>query len=133
LVDFYERVSVKARPFEDVEVWKAAHQWVLAAYKHTQRFPREELLGLTSQLRRASIAVPANIAEGFGKRGKMDKVRFYNIAQGSLNECRYYLILSHDLGFGDSNHLLQEQSRIGRMLHAYAKAVTVAPLPTTNY
>ena len=124
---------MKSQSFEDVEVWRVAHQWVLSVYKYTQKFPREELFGLTSQLRRAAVSVPANIAEGFGKRGKLDKVRFYNIAQGSLNECRYYLILSHDLGFGDSNHLLQEQSRIGRMLHAYMKAITTASLQTTSY
>jgi four helix bundle protein len=64
--------------------------------------PKHELFGLTSQLRRAAVSVPANFAEGFKKRGLADKVRFYNIAQGSLEECRYYLILARDLRYGDS-------------------------------
>ena len=65
--------------------------------KPAKSFPKSETYGLTSQFRRAAVSVPANIAEGFRKRGRADKVRFLNIAQGSLEECRYYLILSDDL------------------------------------
>lgn len=71
---------------------------MLDIYKLSQGFPREEMYGLTSQFRRAAISVAANIAEGFKKRGQSDKARFLNIAHGSLEECRYYLILSADLG-----------------------------------
>ena len=85
---------MKSRTFEDVEVWHKAYSWVLEIYKFTEGFPKHELFGLTSQLRRAAVSVPANFAEGFKKRGLADKVRFYNIAQGSLEECRYYLILA---------------------------------------
>jgi four helix bundle protein len=69
---------------------------------------RHELFGLTSQLRRAAVLVPANFAEGFKKRGKADKARFYNTAQGSLEECRYYLILAQDLGYGETTELKKD-------------------------
>ena len=81
-----------AKTFEDLIVWQKAHQFVLEIYKLTSDFPGYELYGLTSQMRRAAVSIAANIAEGFGKRGKADKVRFLNIAQGSLEESRYYLI-----------------------------------------
>lgn len=90
------RVGLKvdmARRFEDLIVWQKAHQLVLAIYNYTESFPKQEIFGLTAQFRRASISVPANIAEGFKKKSKLDKMRFMNIAQGSLEECRYYLIL----------------------------------------
>jgi four helix bundle protein len=89
---------MKSRTFEDVDLWRKAHAWVLAIYTFTNKFPNHELFGLTSQLRRAAVSVPANFAEGFKKLGVADKLRFYNIAQGSLEECRYYLILARDLG-----------------------------------
>ncbi|MFT3743230.1 MAG: four helix bundle protein [Pyrinomonadaceae bacterium] len=83
-----------ARSFEDVEIWKKAHAFVLEAYRLTDEFPKHELYGLTSQLRRAAVSIPANFAEGFGKATKPDKLKFYSISQGSLEECRYYLILA---------------------------------------
>jgi four helix bundle protein len=99
----------KSRTFEDVELWRKAHAWVLAIYKFTENFPKHELFGLTSQLRRAAVSVPANFAEGFKKRGQADKIRIYNIAQASLEECRYFLILARDLRYGDSSALLAAQ------------------------
>jgi len=81
------------------------------------------MFGLTSQLRRAAISIPANIAEGFVKRGRGDKVRFMNISQGSLEECRYYLMLAQDLGFADTAALLAEIDEVSRMLNAYIRAV----------
>jgi four helix bundle protein len=75
----------------------------LEVYRFTDFFPRKEQFGLTSQLRRAAISIPANIAEGFKKRGNPDKARFYNIAQASVKECRYYLILARELGYGDKH------------------------------
>ncbi|MBT4136958.1 MAG: four helix bundle protein [Candidatus Latescibacteria bacterium] len=94
-----------AKRFEDLIVWQKAHQWVLAIYRYSEGLPKQEMYGLTSQLRRAAVSVPANIAEGFKKRGNADKIRFMNIAQGSLEECRYYLILTRDLGYGDNEDL----------------------------
>ena len=79
-----------AKNFQDLIVWQKAHKFVLAVYKITKDFPKEEMYGLTSQFRRAALSIPANIAEGFNRRGKPDKCRFMNIAQGSLEECRYY-------------------------------------------
>ena len=115
----------KSRTFEDVELWKKAHAWVLDVYRFTETFPKHELFGLTSQLRRAAVSVPGNFAEGFNKLGRADKVRFYNIAQGSLEESRYYLILARDLHYGDPAKLIQSASEIGRMLRSYARATAV--------
>ena len=112
----------KSRTFEDVELWKKAHAWVLDVYRFTETFPKHEMFGLTSQLRRAAVSVPGNFAEGFNKSGRADKVRFYNIAQGSLEESRYYLILARDLHYGDPAKLIQSASEIGRMLRSYARA-----------
>ena len=100
-------VRAPARKFEDLIVWQKAHAWVLAAYRFSERFPSKELYGLTAQLRRAAISIPANIAEGFKKTGVADKKRFMNIAQGSLEECRYYLILARDLGYGEAPPLMR--------------------------
>jgi four helix bundle protein len=91
-----------AKTFQDLLVWQKAHQLVLAIYRFSAGFPREEIYGITSQLRRAVVSVPANIAEGFKKKGKNDKARYMNIAQGSLEEVRYYLILVNDLGYGNT-------------------------------
>jgi len=114
---------MNSKRFEDVEVWRKAHAWVLGIYKFTEGFPKHELFGLTSQLRRAAVSVPANFAEGFKKRGLADKVRIYNIAQGSLEECRYFLILARDLRYGDSHSLLHALEEISKMLESYARAV----------
>ena len=83
-----------AKSFEDLFVWKKAHELVLNVYKATKKYPRDELYGLVSQMRRASVSVPANIAEGFKKRTAAEKSRFLTIAHSSLDEIRYYMILS---------------------------------------
>ena len=80
---------VPAKSFEDLVVWQKAHRLDLDVYRATQRFPSEERFGLTSPLRRSAVSVAANIAEGFKKKGKPDKIRFMNIAQASLEETRY--------------------------------------------
>ena len=82
-----------AKKFEDLIVWQKAHQFVLKAYGYSANFPKSEIYGLVSQFRRAAVSIPANIAEGFKRRSKAEKVRFMNIAQGSLEEARYYLYL----------------------------------------
>lgn len=112
-----------AKTFEDVDIWKIAHSWVLGVYKLSESFPKHEIFGLSSQLRRAAVSVPANFAEGFKKLGKADKLRFYNIAQGSLEECRYYLILARDLDYGEVKDLQDQAAKIGRMLNAYMSAI----------
>ena len=112
-----------AKTFQDLIVWQKAHQFALDVYRVTAGFPRHELYGLTSQFRRAAVSIPANIAEGFKKRGRMDKGRFMNIGQGSLEECRYYLLLARDLGYCDSDGLLQQVDEIGRLLDAYTRSI----------
>ena len=86
-----------ARTFRDLLAWQRAHQFVLEVYTLTGAFPKQETYGLSQQMRRAAVSIPANIAEGFRRRGKADKARFMNMAEGSLEECRYYLILVKDL------------------------------------
>jgi four helix bundle protein len=114
---------IAAKYFTDLVVWQKAHQFVLSIYRLSKSFPKEELFTLTSQLRRAAISVPANIAEGFKKRSSLEKARYMNIAQGSLEECHYYLILAKDLGYGETNSLLIYVEEIGKMLTAYIKAL----------
>jgi len=113
-----------AQTFEDLEVWKQAHQLVLAVYSYSANFPKHEVFGLSSQLRRAAVSIAANIAEGFKKRGTSDKLRFYNIAQGSLEECRYYFILARDLNYGDSQDLMRQAESVARLLNAYISAIS---------
>lgn len=115
-----------SRTFEDVELWQIAHRWVLDIYKLTESFPKQELFGLTSQLRRAAVSVPANFAEGFKRVGLADKLRFYNIAQASLEECRYYLILSRDLHYGDATELRNRADQVSRMLASYMSSVRLS-------
>ena len=108
-----------ARNFQDLIVWQKAHGFVLQVYCWTEDFPRREIYGLTSQLRRAAVSIPANIAEGFKKKGPKDKVRFLNIAQGSLEETRYYLILAGDLGYGCSKMLTMKLEEVSKLLESY--------------
>lgn len=111
--------------FEQLQVWRLAHGLVLDVYRATRDFPSEEKFGLVSQMRRAAVSVPANIAEGFKRRGKPDKRHFYNMAQASLEELRYYFILCRDLGFQIEHKLMADQAdQIGRMLHGLMKAVS---------
>ena len=112
-----------AKTFQDLVVWQKAHQFVLSAYRLREDFPRKEVYGLTSQLRRAAVSIPANIAEGFRKRGRADKARFMNIAQGSLEECRYYLILARDLGYADSSVALTQVAEVSNFLESYCTAI----------
>ncbi len=112
-----------AKTFRDLVVWQRAHQYVLQLYKFTELFPKYEQFCLTSQMRRAAISIPANIAEGFKKRSRADKTRYLNIAQGSLEESRYYLILSNDLGYGVVSLLEAELEHVSRLLIRYANAI----------
>src|SRR6201984_1046480 len=112
-----------ARTFQDLLVWRKAHQLVLAVYSFTAAFPKEETYGLALQMRRAAVSVPANIADGFRRRGKADKRRYMNMAEASLEESRYYLILAQDLGYGDTSSLTTSLEEVSRLLNAYTKAI----------
>jgi four helix bundle protein len=112
-----------AQTFRDLLVWQKAHEFVLGVYQLTTAFPRQETFGLSLQMRRAAVSIAANIVEGFAKRSKADKARYLNIAEGSLEESRYYLILSEDLGYGKTQELLQSLEEVSRLLNRYARAI----------
>jgi four helix bundle protein len=112
-----------AKSFKDLIVWQKAHELVLLVYKFTEGFPQKEIFGLTSQFRRAAISVPANIAEGFIKRSNADKARFLNISQGSIEECRYYLILAKDLNYDDSELIMGKLEEVSRILESFRKVI----------
>jgi four helix bundle protein len=90
------------RDFKRLVVWEKAHALTLSAYRATQSFPRGELYGLTSQLRRAAASIPANVAEGYGRRGDAELAQFIGIALGSASELEYHLVLARDLGYIDA-------------------------------
>jgi four helix bundle protein len=112
-----------ARTFQDLLVWQQAHRFVLAVYPFTSEFPKQEFYGLSTQLRRAAVSVAANIAEGFRRRSKLEKARFMNMAEASLDECHYYLILAKDLGYGEIAPLAAILEEVDRLLSAYCRAI----------
>ena len=112
--------------FEKIIAWQKAHEFTLHVYDITHSFPEEERFGLTSQFRRAAVSIEANIAEGYKKLGKADKLRFLNIAQGNLEECRNYIILSRDLGFislEQFNTLVQSIEMASKLLNGYCRGI----------
>ena len=112
--------------FQRVIAWQKAHAFVLLVYKISKHFPEEERFGLTSQLRRAAVSIEANIAEGYRKLSKPDKLRFLNIAQGSLEECRDYHILAKDLNYIDDNEYEQMKIAIlmaSKFLNSYCEGI----------
>jgi four helix bundle protein len=112
-----------AATFEDLIVWQKAHQFTLKIYRLTSGFPKQETYGLCSQMRRAAVSIPANIAEGFRRRSKTEKVRFMNIAESSLEESRYHLILAKDLGYGETHVLRSLLEEVSRLLNGYSRAI----------
>ncbi len=112
--------------FETILAWQKAHVFVLKVYRTTRQFPRDELYGLTSQFRRAAVSIEANIAEGYKKIGKADKLRFYNISQGSIEECRNYLILSRDLEFITIDQFIEMKNSLeetSKLLNSYCRGL----------
>jgi four helix bundle protein len=115
--------TAPAQNFMQLLVWQKAHALVLRVYKLTGSFPREEIFGLTSQMRRSATSVPANIAEAFKKRSKSDKVRILNISQGSLEELRYYFILAADLGYLKPEVAATDLEEVARLLGGYVRRI----------
>jgi len=115
----HQVVVQPAKTFQDLVVWQKAHQFTIAIYQMTSAFSKRELFGLTSQLRRAAVSIAANIAEGFKRRGKRDKARFMNIAQASIEECRYYLILAQDLRYAETQYAMNLLEETSRLLETY--------------
>ena len=112
--------------FHGIVAWQKAHELVLLVYKVTKSFPDYERFGLCSLFQRAAVSIPANIAEGYKKLSRADKLRFYNIAQGSLEECRYYVLLSKDLGYITEEHyniLFNTVEETSKLLNGYCKGV----------
>jgi four helix bundle protein len=116
----------KSQTFRDVIVWQKAHAFALAVYRCSEAFPKHELFGLTSQLRRAAASVPSNFVEGFRKRTTPDKLRFYNMAQGSADECLYQLILAHDLNYADTTALQLNVEEVSKLLQSYSNGLSRA-------
>ena len=117
------------RDFKDFKVWEKAHSLTLAIYKTTASFPKEELYGLISQIRRACASIPANIAEGCGRSGNAELARFLQIAMGSASELEYHLLLAHDLKFlndSDYNNLSTRTTEVKRMLASLLQKVRAA-------
>jgi four helix bundle protein len=106
--------------FRQLEVWQEAHRLVLMVYQTTRKYPSDERFGLTSQMRRAAVSIAANVAEGFKRRGIQDKIRFYNISEASLEELKYYFLLSKDLEYLASDSqtdLMSQAESVGRLLN----------------
>lgn len=114
------------KDFRQLKVWEKSHLLALAIYRATKEFPKEELYGLTSQIRRASMSIPTNIAEGCGRNTDAEFARFLQIAMGSASETEYQLLLSHDLGFLDKlryDQLNTDITEIKRMLASLLKTL----------
>lgn len=119
----YKQVSYS---FESVVAWQKAHAFTLLVYRLTREFPKDETFGLTSQFRRAAVSIEANIAEGYKKLSKADKLRFLNIAEGSLAECRNYVILARDLEYVNEqqyNSLFVALKEASKLLTSYCKGI----------
>ena len=112
--------------FKEVYAWQKAHAFVVNVYQATKSYPQYERFGLCSQFQRAAVSIPANIAEGYRRDGMNDKLRFLNIAQGSLEECRYYILLSYDLNYIDIdtyNKMNASIEETSKLLNAYYKGI----------
>jgi four helix bundle protein len=107
------------RTYEDLDAWKAAHKFTLAVYRATEDFPRKEMFGIVAQVRRSVVSIPANLAEGFGRRSNRELLRYCRICDGSLQETKYFLRLATDLGYCDLGRyqtLLRRADRVGALL-----------------
>src|SRR5882762_9983666 len=117
---------MKVKSFEDLTVWQEAHKLTLEVYKLTVKFPGSEKYGVVSQLRRCSSSVPANIAEGFGRATTRELLRCLQIARGELEETRYFVLLSRDLGYvtsEDCDSIAQHCNSIGRLINALGSSL----------
>ena len=114
------------RDFRKLKVWEKAHFFILEVYKKTKPFPKEELFGITSQIRRASVSIANNIAEGCGRNSKKEMYNFFNISMGSASEVEYLLLLSYDLSYlkvNDYNDLNNSLIEVKKMLNAYMQKI----------
>ena len=116
------------RTFRDLIVWQKAHLWVLQIYKITKSFPSEEKFGLASQLRRSAASVPTNIVEGYKRKSRKEFLHFLNMADSSLEETKYHLLLARDLGYVEESEFMQLSDlcdEVGRMLSGLQRSLPV--------
>ncbi|MCB9284550.1 MAG: four helix bundle protein [Lewinellaceae bacterium] len=119
--DHYHSGSDNQWKFEELDAWRNAHQFVLSLYKFTGSFPKEERFALVDQMRRAAVSIPANIAEGTGKKSVKEILRFFYISRGSLEESKYHLLLARDLKYlslKEFDELKEKINTTGRLLNA---------------
>ncbi len=112
--------------YKKLIVWQKAHQLAIKIYKVTKIFPRDELFGLISQMRRCAVSVAANIVEGYSRRSNKEKLNFYNIARASLSETEYYIDLSFELSYIDKeiyDDLLNSRAEVGRLLNGFINSI----------
>ena len=112
--------------FEDIIAWQKARIFIKQVYTITRKFPDDEKFGFISQFRRAAVSIAANIAEGYKRLGKDDKLRFLNYSQGSLEECRCYIILSVDIGYiseEEASKMIDEIEETSKLLNGYSNAI----------
>ena len=110
------------KDFKEIFVWKKSHELTLLVYQLTKKYPKDELFALVNQTRRAVVSIPSNIVEGFKRKGKQDDWHFCNIAQASLEEVRYQLLLARDLGYiseDDFNKADQLALEVGKLMHLW--------------
>lgn len=115
------------KDFRELKVWEKSHQLTVAVYKATSKFPKEELYGLTSQMRRSCSSIPANIAEGCGRGSDADFARFLQMAMGSASEIEYHLLLARDLNLLDDPSyecFANDVTEVKRMLASFIKKLT---------
>jgi four helix bundle protein len=124
---WHKSVGVSVKDFRELKVWQKAHQLTLAVYQLTASFPREELYGLSSQLRRAGSSIAANLAEGCGRNGDAELARFCSMAMGSASELEYHLLLARDLNLIPAKNyeeLHQQTTELKRMLTAFMQKLS---------
>ena len=117
----------KTHSFRDLIVWQKAHQFVVAIYNLTKQFPKEEIFALTNQVRRAAVSIAANISEGHKKKTVPNQLNYLNISEGSLEEVKYYLILSKDLNYIQETEylaLFNSAEEVGRLINGYEKFIS---------
>jgi len=119
-----ENKKNKIRSFTDLDAWKEAHKLVLLIYKVTKDFPKEELFGITSQMRRAAVSITSGIAEGFSRQSYKEKIQFYSIAQGSNTELQNQLLITKDVGYlakSDFYGIANQSVKVHKLLNGLIK------------
>ena len=118
----------KDEGYRRLMVWQKAHELAMEVYVATKGFPKEEMFGITSQMRRATLSVPANIVEGYARSSQKEKLQFYTIARGSLTELEYFIDFSTEFGYlSEEQHQKLKTSReeVGRLLHGFIKSLKI--------